>query len=50
MPLSDSALVPLRQRLLAAAKSVWLFTNPETDNPYTNIHYSMSLEITTLLL
>ena len=40
VPLSDSALVLLRGRRLAAGESPWLFANPETGKPYANIHYS----------
>ena len=40
VPLSDSALVLLRRRQLHAGKSEWVFANPETGRPYSNIHYS----------
>lgn len=40
VPLSDSALVLLRRRQLQAEKSEWMFANPETGKPYSNIHYS----------
>ena len=40
VPLSDSALVLLRRRQLDAQGSPWMFANPETGKPYSNIHYS----------
>lgn len=40
VPLSDSALLLLRQRQLKAGQSPWLFANPETGKPYSNIHYA----------
>lgn len=40
VPLSDSALVLLRQRQLEAGQSGWIFPNPETGKPYSNIHYA----------
>lgn len=40
VPLSDSALVLLRRRQLETQGSLWMFANPETGKPYSNIHYS----------